>query len=347
MDEPKREEIEQWIRVLPKRHPLRRRCERKPTYFPEQSEIVELLLETFQDSSRLRGHEHNDVARILGEIPLTSEQKIAVAKCLCVELVPRSPLRRRRLLRLGFSGLGKTLLTTSVLAYLFAIYMTTFSYSKEEWDFVGPFSSWAIILSFGIGIFILPVAALFMLPLIVALNSESLSRMRTTIANTLAYLCEPCSVSALAQAGCDRNVDVCMASRRALVTTLPTLTEEHYGTLSAETTPNLCHILEEICSAKPDFAVVLILALEKVGDGRAVETLENRLFLVPVAVRREADRILPLLRERKRQEEAQSMLLRASSEPSSPKEQLLRPVAGAPAESAPEQLLRATQASPE
>lgn len=347
MDEPTREEIEQGIRRLAKRHPLRRRCECNPGTFPQQEEIVALLLETFRDKARIRNHSHEAAAWLLGKIPLTPGQKVVVAQCLSAELLPRASVRQHRAFRIGLSGLGKSVLTAYLLGYLLAIYLTTFNYSREVWDFTGPFSIWALVGLLIAGTILLPFTGMIVFPVVAARSSARVKRMQIALARTLGGLCEPCAVNALAQRACDHHGGVRRAAREALFATLPSLTSEHYGTLSAETTPNLCRILEEVCATKPDFAVALILALEKAGDGRAVETLEHRLFLAPVPVLYQAERVLPILRARRQQEEAQSMLLRASSEPTASREQLLRPVIVQPDESPPEQLLRASQSPQE
>lgn len=134
------------------------------------------------------------------------------------------------------------------------------------------------------------------------------------------------------------------AATQALPEMLAALTPEHYGQLPAGTTPALCRVLYH-----PDNRLVALVldALGKVGDGRAVAPVEQmmRRGRTP-ELRAEAERILPMLQERKRQEEAHSSLLRPSSVPEDTPEVLLRP---ATAQSCvePETLLRTVGAPSE
>jgi hypothetical protein len=345
-DELTLEEKHQWLRALPKRHPLRRRFASNPDAFPENDETLSVLLNTFRDPLRPRSHEHELVARLLGRLSLTPEQKVTVARCLSAELTNRNSARRKRSLRVYLLSLGQTALASYGIGLLLALYLTTFSYSNEVWDFSGPFSFWTLRFFLQFGTFLWPILLFFALPAALTADAERRKFLKNAAVQTLGLLPHPDSVGALAYAARDKDASIQNAAQKALSATLPTLTHKYYGTLETETIPNLCYVLEEVYATKPDFALVLLQALEKVGDGRAVYTLEHRLFLPPVAVRQEANRILPLLRERKRQEEASSMLLRASSEPATPAVELLRPAAQT-RETAPEQLLRAIQAKRE
>jgi hypothetical protein len=88
-------------------------------------------------------------------------------------------------------------------------------------------------------------------------------------------------------------------------------------------------------------------ALEFIGTGQSAYPVERLVQRRPTShdalafmeIRAEAERILPILQDRQRQEEASSLLLRASTMPPTVPEQLLRPAHYQDAKSA-EQLLR-------
>ncbi len=112
------------------------------------------------------------------------------------------------------------------------------------------------------------------------------------------------------------NIVSCVASL------LPKLTPEHYGTLRADVTPNLCYILETF---KGNFNHEILNAIEKVGDSRAIPTLK-RIIQTDLApnLRERATEILPILEARQILETHSNQLLRPSQDPIA-HEQLLRP----------------------
>ena len=82
-------------------------------------------------------------------------------------------------------------------------------------------------------------------------------------------------------------------------------------------------------------------ALGKIGDGRAVYTVERLAARgKSSAIRQAAAQILPILQERQRAENAPGVLLRAANRPGSDVNNLLRPAEEA-APTDPQQLLRA------
>src|SRR5262249_8359417 len=106
---------------------------------------------------------------------------------------------------------------------------------------------------------------------------------------------------------------------------LPLLTSGHYGQLGPQTVPDLCRSLEYYANSAP-FCLAILDALIKVGDGRAIKTVQKIADETPFStVRAAAQNLLPILYERQRQEAEPQMLLRATQAPQTPSEQLLRP----------------------
>lgn len=102
--------------------------------------------------------------------------------------------------------------------------------------------------------------------------------------------------------------------------------------------------------ADPPLILAILRALEFIGTGQSAPPVERLVNRRPTShdaltfseIRTEAERILPILKERQRQEEASSVLLRASNMPPVAPAQLLRPARYLDAEPE-EQLLRPTE----
>ena len=201
------------------------------------------------------------------------------------------------------------------------------------------------------GLFLSTFALPFALPLCLILDSARTNFVRATAVTALGRLGVPEQVGALADALVDNNRRVREAAEPALQAVLPLLTTAHYGQLSAGTVPGLCRALNHVFNITPfsgspeakrreDLLLLLIEALGKVGDGSTVMLME---FLAKQTelprVQNAAASVLPILLERKKQENARDMLLRASSLPVTPSAELLRPLATS-AETKPQQLLR-------
>ncbi|HLK55695.1 MAG TPA: HEAT repeat domain-containing protein [Chthonomonadaceae bacterium] len=193
------------------------------------------------------------------------------------------------------------------------------------------------------------------MPIWLSIDNSHVNRVRRAAAIALGRLRFPESVGALARGAVDRNASVRQASAQALSIVAPLLTSEHYGKLEAEAVPNLCNALvyyekgsrEMDKDIFPNFAkrreeLELLEALEKVGDGRAIPTVQ---WIVQGGtdqdLRATARRILPLLLERERKEKEHQILLRGSEAPAASPEQMLRPATINMTEP-PEVLLRPT-----
>ncbi len=158
-------------------------------------------------------------------------------------------------------------------------------------------------------------------------------------AHHLGTLGQPEAIPVLCKVNRDEN--------RSLYQLLPTLTPAHYRAFSKETVPNLCGILfdeiQQLSIYNLDKVRLLVEALEKIGDSRAILTvqrLQRELKnLVCPELQAKVANLLLLLEERKIQEEQHDTLLRGSSAPAVSQE-LLRPITGKPEQEPAEQLLR-------
>jgi hypothetical protein len=149
--------------------------------------------------------------------------------------------------------------------------------------------------------------------------------IRTEAARALAEVATPADIPVLCDANDDIAGTVQTEAAGALRRLLPTLTSDDYGRLPAATTPALCRRLNDA-----DFYLVCLTveALGKVGDGRAVRSLD-RLTRYPPSetIRQAAQKALPMVVERQRRETAPAVLVRPSEDPAGPDDSLLRPAA--------------------
>jgi len=116
----------------------------------------------------------------------------------------------------------------------------------------------------------------------------------------------------------------------ALLGLLNSLTPMHYGTLPTEAVPLLCDMIaHEHRSLGKNMAdarvIILLKSLGSVGDGRALAFVTKLVQTGKTdSVRVVARDVVPILEERKRMENEYGMLLRHSSVPVNPKNDLLR-----------------------
>ena len=162
--------------------------------------------------------------------------------------------------------------------------------------------------------------------------------VRAEAAKTLAKLQMPESVKALARAS--RHISLGQEFvRGGLMRILPTLTEAQYKFIGADATPELCALLTHSIYDAP-YAKTILAAIGKVGDGRAVRTVEKLANLRRESpLRDQAAALLPILTARREQENHAALLLRGSSAPPVEAGELLRP-ASSSAPTPPETLLR-------
>ncbi len=159
----------------------------------------------------------------------------------------------------------------------------------------------------------------------------------------------------VAGAALDLDLDVSSEARQVLPGLLNALRLEHYGTLDWNVVPALCGLLD--CTDRA-LVVVTLGALERAGDGRAAECVRRQVVASTQAIRwhgeescrnrdpedlEAANRALPILEERLRNETAAERLLRPAARPDDAASVLLRP-AGSASAVPDEQLLRPADA---
>jgi HEAT repeat protein len=146
------------------------------------------------------------------------------------------------------------------------------------------------------------------------------------------------AVTALAVGPNTRASQAALLTLRALLPLVSAEDDEHFP---AQARRQLVRALMVAAgSSQPEAAVEIVRALEHVGDGEAVEAVERvaQRGSAP-GLRREAARVLPILRARKRRERAAAHLLRAATSPDDPAEELLR-ASEAGETTPPDELLR-------
>ncbi len=187
------------------------------------------------------------------------------------------------------------------------------------------------------------------------ISSESRTITRRRAIQMLAELGDCRAIGEVAHALHDTDSEVSKAARSALPVLLDAVRAKHYGMLPKEATPALCEL---IYGSDRLLAMQAINALARAGDGRAVEPVmrqkESAIQTLhwlraehgrdaEVAVLEAAERALPILEERLRNETAAERLLRPAESPANPAEVLLRPAGSAT--SVPDtQLLRPAEA---
>lgn len=123
---------------------------------------------------------------------------------------------------------------------------------------------------------------------------------------------------------------------QALCSLLPLLRPEDAARFPLQAKRRLARLLE---NQSTEVRQEILRALELVGGGESIEAVERVAKQETGPIRSEARRLLNLLRDRSRQEQASSSLLRGSSSPGLPMAELLHPVeSGTPLP--PEELLR-------
>ncbi|MCS6775213.1 MAG: hypothetical protein RMJ43_07950 [Chloroherpetonaceae bacterium] len=307
--------------------------------------------------SETRWRERAFAAWTLGQMDLAPSERSTAANALAHLITNRMRTSGTSLGSRALRALQRTaMLTTAgftavLLLFLFGCFVTSPLIDAEQlfWMFLSV--PLAILGGLACSVYVLPVV----LPLSLALDAARNNFVRATAVTALGRLRVPERVGVLAHALADGNGRVRDAAEAALYAVLPLLTTEHYGRLPADTVPGLCKALGHLYHITPfagsvegtrreQLLVLLIEALGKVGDGRAAPLMEWLAgeSMLP-RVQSAAVAVLPVLRERQRQESDRDALLRAVSAPVATSQELLRPVTGCTGGD-PQQLLRPGQA---
>ena len=307
-------------------------------------ETVECLIDALRDASLRHEKRRTLAAWSLGRMPLTPEQRAEVIAALHDLITKRSsPPRIKKALR-------KALLLPLIPAALCSGLILALLLSFVER--VG-LSLWPLLGGLSLTTFFFWLAFTACLgPFLYDSSSEQHRRTLAAAAATLGRLDAMEEISVLAQTVMHNNPQIRLAAAEALKSTLPLLTEEHYGALNSETVPALCRILgiKGLVARNyndEEFNLLLLEALGKIGDGRAVPFVQRAAAMAWTApLRQAATAILPTLEARREKENEYGMLLRGAAMPLDPPDTLLRPAFETP-DTAPEQLLRPTSDAPD
>lgn len=172
-------------------------------------------------------------------------------------------------------------------------------------------------------------------------------RIQYFAALSLGRLGMPESVGILAKSSLHSNRSVSEISFHSLKLILPSVTQDHYGQLPGDAVIQLCRLIDRFnnqshwhmppghVSNRPvrdvdednmEHELLMILkALEMIGDSNALRTVrELSEDAIYASVKHRATALIPILEERKRQENDKAILLRGSAAPKNP-DTLLRP----------------------
>lgn len=319
------------------------------------SDVVHALITLLEGPFEERWEERMIAVWALGRVEGAPQHRAAIARSLCavVDTDHRrasastdQQLHQAMRRSLPFSGVVGLIAAGATITLLAATAPQDVPLIHDLWwavfAFVGGLGA-GLSSGYTASVLSLP----FTLPASVALDTVRFNRVRVAATTALGRLHVPQSVGVLAKAVSDSSPNVRRAAVPALQSAISTLTPAHYGTLGGEVVPHLCAALERArerlsndTRAAEALALSALTALENVGDGRAVTPVRrmvNTGWTAPVNAL--ATRLLPILQERQRQEDAREMLLRGAMTPPPSSELLLRPAVTPPADP-PELLLR-------
>jgi hypothetical protein len=276
--------------------------------------VFEELIALLEEAHPSLWRQRTAATWILGQAALTEGQRLRVGKALCDSLYVRSQSTSNRwkerlwgALRFSFPLFA----VGAILGYLCRLFVPL------------PLGKtlWYNITLFSIGAF-----PCFMLFFYSRERSKAFMVGRSAL-SVLEKLALPESVNLLTRLAFQKDLFPGVA--RALTHALPRLTPKHYGRLEPTLVENLCELLMHCSPWHPELMFLILEALEKVGDSRAIRPLQKLLlphilenFPSPKRLQQAVDNALAILRERAKAEEAQETLLRAAEED---EDSLLRP----------------------
>ena len=276
-------------------------------------ESLQPLLKAIIRPNKVSWRERQVATGVLGRAPLNMEQRDFAAKTLSQIL--EGKLEQDTITKLKRSAWGTLLFTLPLASTI------------EPWGRVPA----AALTSAVVGIF--P----FLLLLITTQEHHHSVSIRAAAASALGHLGHPASLDALASALHEKTGIRRLASQRklrdaaakALPSVLITLTSEHYGQIRRDTMENLCRALNH----SDDTLVLAILsAFLYIGDSRSLPHVQKLASGGGKAgkdsrIREAATACLARIQIRIQQENNPQTLLRASTPPLRPSEELLRPAA--------------------
>ncbi|MCX6382300.1 MAG: hypothetical protein NT023_22955 [Armatimonadetes bacterium] len=352
--------IRQALRKLRKRNPVKQVAESVLQGEALSDAQLSTLLQRLRNASANRWNERMLASWLLGNVPLTDErtrEAITVLGATVEKSFKQDRLRTWE--RFVWRSSFYFLLTAAVIMsidWVIGHYMTFLAGIWSTFDglarlLLEPYLSvWDKIMTslMGDGTRIPPllqpvllvlvltlVPAPISLPLSLLLDRRRQNRVRKEATASLTQLGSVEALPYLLASIGGAKGELYQELLDGIATLLPRLTPEDYGRLRSDTVPNLCYLLNNFTG---NFLLTVLEAVGKIGDSRAITTVQRLAEGdAPAQVREAARQILPILIARREQENHSQNLLRASKEPVGERE-LLRPSQEASEE--PETLLR-------
>lgn len=287
--------LKRLVRHTPARWPVRDIGERMLSGQPLTTADVNVLLSYLGESSNARWSAKELSARLLGEARLDDGQREAAGEALLRVLT-----RSHKQDKLGGARRG-IIRTAKISLVSLAVCWALGGHTVAQFA--------AVLLSSFL-ICVVPVMGVS-----AAIEQSRVDRARAAAAASLGKLRVKPSVHALADLVTEpwaRQTQgwssIRTAARPAIRMLLASLTRGDYGQLPPQTVPALCRLLRQSSEL---MALEILRAFELIGDGRAVDVVEqvNAHGATP-ELRNAAGRLLPTLLERRRQERDQERLLR-------------------------------------
>lgn len=329
------DKIRRLARRLPRRNPVRQFTFALIEGKARCAGRIQPLLDALARPSDGCWRERAVAAWAVGAADLTPEEKAAAASRLDRIVTNRQMTERKRAVTRSVRILVRYLLFFLVMALMneapkhlsLLIYPQDDAFWAPSEDSPYPLLSKTVIFILATQYLVFPFFTIFLPFISIGLDERRNSQVRLQAVRALGRLKQPLSFGALVLALQDTfsfQNEVLFSIDRIL----PTLAQEQYGAHNREAIPVLCRMLSDVSTSALPWSTIMKV-LEKIGDKQAIPRLE---WIVKThagdEVGRAAEKILPTLRERQRQENDPKRLVRAAGAPSEPSTLLLRPVQG-------------------
>lgn len=217
----------------------------------------------------------------------------------------------------------------------------------SAWDWGNALFGLALCLAIGVlggALLFLPIFFVFLAPIGSLCANNERASLAQSAAEALIHLKDKRSLPSVIEAAYKGQRKAQGSARRVLSSLLPLLTEADSDIMPRNSLllllDSISPLRQAITPQSPDLIVAIVQSLRYIGPGSAVETVQKLEQRSDVPQIRDACReVIPILQARREQERASSSLLRASAQPATPNNQLLRP-ASAASETNANELLR-------
>ena len=243
---------------------------------------------------------------------------------------------------------GKWVLPLAFIGGVIAVASLIGNASADIWTPSLPYVLiWLSSLIAFLGVLLTP----FVVPYSLMIDADHYHEVRAAAVRALRTLGGVESLDLVAKMALESSPMTSGPARGTLAVLLSKLTPEHYSTLPVSLVPDLCRILKyeaawlSVSTENHTLALRVAEALEKIGDGHAAVVVEKLLkSSVTPQLKQALWAALPILQERRTNENAREMLLRHAAMPPASPEQLLRPALETVSQSNPTTLVRAANA---